>query len=416
MRALRKAQSRGRRLRAGALSLLFIGPCTPAFSQTRLTDVGGTVHLVNADLATLESQIVRKDLPCEVKPADPVLGFDLRFHAGYDVTIPLKELAGVENMLTMLFRVTPEQRKDEPVYFIQHVRVPSIQEDAGGEATLGGMFDLGEGKYHVDWMMRDRSERVCSFYWDSKAELSSRDKEIQMEIAAGVVENSAFDQFVEDPPVRRAEGRLLNVKVVVNFAPQNQNSSAMRPIDTLALVTLMRRIAREPRFGKFSVVAFNMQEQRVIYRQSSSERINFPALGEAIREVKPGLVDMKLLANEHGEVDFLVDLIKTEMSAADRPDALIFAGPKALLDDGLPKDQLKPVAEGVDYPVFYLNYNINPQAIPWRDSIGNAIRVFGGTEFTVTRPRDLWFAVSDMVTRIVESNQGRGLETPLSPQ
>jgi hypothetical protein len=409
MIALRRAESRGRWLLAGAFIVLpHLG------AQTRLMDIGSSVHLVNADLATLESQMIRKDLPCEVKPTDPVLGFDLRFHTGYDVTVPLKELAGSENMLTMIFRVTPEQRKDEPVYFIQHVRVPAIEENAGGEAALNGMFDLGEGKYHVDWMMRDRSERVCSHYWDSKAELSAREKEIQMEIASGAVENSEFNQFVEDPPVHRAGGRLLNVKVLVNFAPQNQESSAMRPIDTLALVTMMRRITREPRFGRFSVVAFNIQQQSVIYRQESADRISFPALGEALRSVKPGLVHLSLLANEHGEVEFLVDLIKNEMSSPDRPDAIIFAGPKALLDDGVPKEELRPVAESVDFPVFYLNYNTIPQVIPWRDSIGNAIRVFGGTEYTISRPRDLWFAVSEMVSHIVELNQGKDNEVPAS--
>ena len=286
-----------------------------AFGQVQLADVGGTVHLINADLAILESQVERQDLPCEVKPADPVLGFDLRFHTGYDVTIPLKELAGEENLLIMHVRVTPEDHPDDAVYFVQHVHVPEIEENAGGEATLGGIFDVGEGKYHIDWMMRDRTERVCSDYWDTEAELSSRDKQIEMEIAPHHIQRSSYDQFSEDPPVQRNPGPLLNVKVLVNFAPQNQNSSAMRPIDTLALVTMMRRISREPEFGKFSVVAFNMQERRVVYRQGSADRIDFPAIGRAIKDITPGVIDMKLLANKHGEVEFLVDLIKQEMSA-----------------------------------------------------------------------------------------------------
>jgi len=382
--------------------------CLPCGAQTQLLGVGTNVHLVNDDMAMLEAQIPRKDLPCEVKPADPVLGFDLRFHAGYDVTVALKELAGAENLLTMLFRVTPEADPEKRVYFTQSIRVPEIEEDAKGEATLGGVFDLGEGKYHVDWIMRDRQNHVCAFFWDSKAELSARDKEIEMTIAANTVEATQSEQFLEDPPVRRESGRLLNVKVMVNFAPQNQNSSAMRPIDTLALVTMMRRITREPRFGKFSVVAFNIQEQRVLYRQSSSDRIDFPALGKSIKDIEPGVLDLKLLANKRGEVEFLTDLIKAEMAGSDRPDALIFAGPKYIVTEGSPEDELK-AADTVDYPVFYLNYNLSPAITPWRDSIGRAIRVFGGKEYALNRPRDLWFAVTEMVSRIVELKQGPGL-------
>ena len=42
-------------------------------------------RIINTDMAVLEAQDVRKDLPCTVTPDKPVLGFDLRFHAGYDV-------------------------------------------------------------------------------------------------------------------------------------------------------------------------------------------------------------------------------------------------------------------------------------------------------------------------------------------
>jgi hypothetical protein len=377
-----------------------------ARAQSQLAGSGGNaLHMMNTDLAVLEAQDVRKDLPCTVTPAKPVLGFDLRFHAGYEVNIPLKDLAGSENKLTILFRVIADNHKDDPVYFVQHVHVPSIEDDAKGEATLGGIFDLGEGNYHVDWLMRDRSERVCSFYWDSEALLPPKDKQIALEMAPGTIRRSQEEQFVEDPPIERAPstGSPLNIKVLVNFAPQNFDSPALRPMDTVALVSILRRISREPQFGKFSLVAFNIQEQRVLYRQSSSERIDFPALGHALESVKLGTVDMKRLAQKHGDTDFLTELIKKEMSAPDHPDALVFAGPKIMLDAAVPQETLTPIATDVDYPVFYMNYILNPNAVPWKDSISRAVKVFRGTEYTISRPRDLWYSVTEMVSRIVKS-------------
>ena len=379
-------------------------PGFAACAQVPLAAVGTRVQLNNSDLAVLEAQEVRKDLSCTVNPVKPTLGFDLRFHGGYDINVLLSDVAGSENLLTILARVTWEGRKDDPVYFVQQVSVPKLPEDAKGEAVLGGLFDLGEGKYHVDLLMKDRSERVCSFYWDAEAVLADRDKEIQPAIAAGAIERAQYEQFKEEPPVERAPGKPLNIKILVNFAPQNASLSSLRPIDTLALVTVLRRLSREPQFGRFSVVAFNVQEQRILYRQSSAERIDFPALGRAIQGVEPGKMDLKLLAQKHGEVSFLADLIKKEI-ANDHPDALIFAGPKVLLDDSVPEEDLKPLASDVTYPVFYMNYNLNPLATPWRDAIGKAIRNFQGTEFNISRPRDLWFAVSEVVSRIVKLNQ-----------
>ena len=366
-----------------------------------------TVRIFNSDAAILESQEARKDLPCVVTPVKPVLGFDMKFHSGYDVTVPLKELAGAENLLTMVFRVAASNRPDDATYFSQRVTVPSIEENAKGDAYLQGGFDLGEGKYHVDWLMRDRTERICSGFWDVDAEIPIKDKTIALEIAPGVVQSSEKEPFKQEPPVQRTdlEGPL-NVKVIVNFAPQNSESATLQPLDTNALVSILRSIAREPKIGKFSIVAFNMQEQRVIYRQDDASQIDFPALGEALNGLNLGTVDLKRLSQKHGDTEFLADLIAKEMKPAERTDAVIFAGPKVMLDARVPQDALKAVGEP-SYPVFYMNYNLNPQSNPWRDAIGGAVKYFKGLEYTISRPRDLFNAWSDIVSRIVKSKTGR---------
>lgn len=363
--------------------------------------------MLGSDMAVLESGEVRTDLPCTVKPMEPVLSFDLKFHAGFDVTIPMRELAGNENLLTILFRVTPAIDMDNPTFFVQRVRVPKIEEDAKGEATIQGFFNLGEGSYRVDWLMRDRAERVCATNWNAEAALSVRDKQMGLALAPGMVARAETDFFGEEPPVARIPQNPISVKVLVNFAPSNPAAPQMRPVDTLALVSILRSIARDPRIGKFSVIAFNVQEQRVVYRQDGSDRIDFPAMGEALESIKYGTVDASRLAVKNGATDFLTQLIQQEAASAEQPDALIFAGPKVYLNAALPDEPLKALEAEVECPVFYLNYNLNPQAAPWRDSIGQAVKRLHGTEFTISRPRDLWNSTSEIVSRIVKSKQAR---------
>ncbi len=372
-------------------------------------------NIFNTDLAVLESGEQRKDLPCTVTPSKPTLGFDLKFHAGYQVTVPLKELAGSENALSIVFRVSADSGRDEPAYFTQHLRVPPLEEDAKGDAYLQGAFDVGEGSYHIDWLMRDRTERVCSSSWDTEAALGSRDRPMSLAIAPEAVQRSDGEDFKEEPPVQRASpdpalhvAPPLNVKVLVNFAPQNSLSAALQPLDTTALVSILRTISRDPRIGKFSIVAFNMQEQKVIYRQDDASRIDFPALGTALTRLNLGTVDLKRLSDKHGDTEFLTTLVRKEMTAApqDHPDALVFAGPKILLDTNPPEEALKDGAD-IDFPVFYMNYNLNPQAVPWKDAISHTVHFFRGYEYTISRPRDLWFAVSEMVSKIVKSRNGR---------
>ncbi len=388
-----------------AVSSLLLCGSVSLHAQLALTGSGPgiAVRIFNTDMAVLEAGESRKDLPCSVINNKPVLGFDLRYHAGYEVSIPLRELAGTENLLTILFRVTLDQRKDEPLYFTQRLRVPSIDENATGDAYLQGTFDIGEGKYHVDWLMRDRAERVCSSYWDLEAALPPKDKEISLVMPAGAIQAADREQFKEEPPVmRQQEETPLNVKVLINFAPQNSRSATLQPLDTSALVSILRSISRDPRIGKFTIIAFNLQEQKVVYRAENAERIDFPALGESLAALNLGTVDLKRLSQKHGDTEFLTNLIRREVASPDnKPDAVVFAGPKAMLDENIPQESLKEIGN-LNYPVFYMNYNLYPQAVPWNDSIGKAVKFLKGYEYTISRPRDLWFAVSEMVTRIVK--------------
>lgn len=378
----------------------------PSLAQTLLA--GGMFRLFTSDAAVLEAQENRKDLPCVVTPTKPSLGFDLKFHSGYEVSIPLKELAGQGNQLTMIFRVIPEANPDEPIVFSQRMSVPEIDADAKGDAFLQGTFLVGEGKYHVDWLMRDRGEQVCSSNWQIEATLPPKDKDMALDITASAVLPVDTEPFKEEPPVERAQVETpLNVKVMVNFAPQNALSATLQPLDTNALVSILRNVAREPRIGKFSIVAFNMQEQRVIYRQQGASQIDFPALGEALRSINLGTVDLRRLGQKHGDTEFLTNLISHEIKDdQEKPDAVIIAGPKVMLDDSVSQESLKQIGD-LAYPVFYMNYNLNPQAVPWRDAIGSAVKYLKGAEFTITRPRDLFFAWSEIIGRIVKSKFGR---------
>ncbi len=112
-----------------------------------------------------------------------------------------------------------------------------------------------------------------------------------------------------------------------------------------ALTAILRNISRDPRIGKFTIVAFNLQEHRVVYRQDNAEKIDFPALGEALDSINPGTVDLKRLGQKHGEAEFLTKLIQDEVATARPPDAVVFAGPKALLDESVPAESLRQIGD-----------------------------------------------------------------------
>ncbi len=398
-----------RQLVLWAIVFFFLFCCrTPAQQIMGESGAGDDVRLIQTDLAALELDENRKDLPCNVTPVrKATLGFDLHMHAGYGVTIPLRELAGDGNRLTIIFRVTPQQESAQPVFFTQYFRVPPIEADARGETYLEGSFDMGEGVYKVDWLMRDVSERLCTYHWEVEATLPERDKDIALTLAPGEVAVSRYEVFEEDQPVTRASpDNGINVKVLVNFAPPNPNAAVLQPLDRNALLSIVRNIARDPRISKFTLVAFNLQERRVIFRQDEASRIDYEGLRAALESLNLGTIDVGRLSQRNGEALFLAELLQREVTEAKGVDAIVFAGPKALLSQNVSSEDLRKIGP-LPFPLFYLNYNLFPEVIPWRDAIGNVVRFFKGTEYTITRPRDMWRAVGEMISRIWQNKNER---------
>ena len=259
---------------------LFFCVVSPVFSQVMLRpdDSGQLVHPLPSDVVILESDESRKEIPCTVTPRKSELGFDLRFHSGYDVTVPLRELSGQGGTLSIIFRVAPDEDRNHATYFVQHFHVPPIDEEAKGEALLDGSVDVGEGTYHVDWLMRDQAEHICSASWTTEASLAPKDKPISLFIHPKEVLQSASEPFVNDSVARAniaAPDDALNLKLLVNFAPQNFNSAALQRTDTEALVSILKAIERDPHVAHIALVAFNIQEGKIVYRQDAADSIDF---------------------------------------------------------------------------------------------------------------------------------------------
>src|SRR5437016_4105395 len=83
-----------RATKAVPLVLVAALPILPALRAQAPMGTGASINLYNSDLAVMEAGDPRKDLGCTVTPVKPQIGFDLRFHSGYEVTVPLRELVG----------------------------------------------------------------------------------------------------------------------------------------------------------------------------------------------------------------------------------------------------------------------------------------------------------------------------------
>jgi hypothetical protein len=368
------------------------------YGQARLTLPSGGI-LLPSDQAVLSDTNNRRDLRCNVSPKKPQIGMDLRFFSGYVLTIPLEEIAGDGGRLRVLSRVTPVAKPQNAILLADRLSVPPLDSNANGEAEIRGGFMVGPGHYQVDLLIKDDRERVCSAHWDVNAKLENDFESVPLDIASDTVEAIPSDSFSETMPVARDREHALYAKVLVNFSP-GPGQTTLNSKDLNAITHILRGIVREPRFRRFSLVAFSMEEERIFYQQEPAPRIDFPSLGAAVKVVRTGTIQFDHLRVPQSATAFLTRLLSGELGRQQpAPDAIIVVSPKIYLDEDLSRERLAALGFPA-CPVFYLNYNPSPHRHPWRGVIGKALQVYRALDYSITTPKDLGAALRGIASHL----------------
>jgi hypothetical protein len=387
------------RLRAWLLLVsLAAGLRVPVHAQIL---VGPEVWPVPTDAATFPHGNLRNKLPCKALPVKPQVGFDLRFHSGYTVTIPLRKLSGAGHRFRLLTRVTPVARPQAARYFADWFSVPPLQSGLHGEASVDGKFVLGPGRYTVDWIMREGAGRVCSDHWRLEAKAPDWLEQGVTPVAPNLITEYPKDPFTRASPAKRvSQDRPLHVKLLVNFSPSDASGVTLKSWEIRAIVSIMRSVTREPQFGRFSLVAFSTSEERILFRQNDVLAIDFQTLGKVVNGLSFGTIDYERLTDPMSEARFLGGLLTEEARGREGPkDAIIIIGPKVMTDKKNLRQTLRSTV-GPSCPIFYLNYNSDPRRNPWRDALSAALKVYRGFEYAIAKPRDLASALGDMRSRL----------------
>jgi hypothetical protein len=288
-------------------------------------------QLHQTDLAVLQSDEFRDDVPCKVTPVKPAFRFDLRFHADYTVFVPLRNLAPGGEQLLVWSRITPIADRADEALMAYRLNVPAIPEDAKGWGSFAGGFALGPGRYRVDWLMRDRQGRYCSSHWQADARLAGGERDLPIGLPPNAV--AALD---EEPRAGRATrvsggGDALHVKILLNVAPSDTSRTFLDRGELELLGSLLQNVGREPRFHSFTLVAFNIHTQKIIHRQENVSRIDIPSLGAAIEKGDAGTINYQSLLDPRSESKFIARVLTDELGAGmPQPDVVLVAGAESV--------------------------------------------------------------------------------------
>jgi hypothetical protein len=326
---------------------------------------------------------------CSFAASKAVLGIDLRFHTGFSVALPLNRLLGDARAIRVVLRVTPLSAPDRQVFFSMLAAVPALDRDAKGNVELSGEYVVGPGRYAVDYVV-SLGDVACRDQWRIEAKTKGPFDRIPLAIAADSAAELPSDPF--DDPGRSAPrpSRSMYAKVLVNFAPAGVDSTILDSEDVRVIAAILRSVSHEPRFGRFSVVAFSSDQERVLHRQGIASKIDFGALGRALRGLPSGVVSLRQMQDPRSTTRFLENLLAEELRPAEEPpDAVVVISPKLSLDEKLADRELAERGR-VPCPVFLLSYNPQPIEDPWEGALARAVKkAYRGFEYTITSPHDL---------------------------
>jgi hypothetical protein len=342
-----------------------------------------------------------KPLHCEVIPVLARLSFSFRFQTGYVVRMPLKQYAGPGHHWNILMRVTPVGGA-EPFYLGSYTRLRNVPK-TNAQGEFGGAYQVGEGRYAVDWMLADDLNRACRKSWKVEAKLDPRERSLKLGMTPNTVGPLTFRRWSpqNDEGDVHPIGRLT---VLLHAAPLFPRSLRFRTQDRLLLVGSLAALLEALPARSVRVVVFNLDQQKELFRQDDLTPDSFDQVAQSTTNLQLQLVDYRVLQNRRGHVSLLADLIKQELEATQPADKVIFLGPTSRFYDKVPDVSLEPHAASAPQ-FFYFEYKpYLAREASFPDSVAMAIRKMKGKTMLIHSPDEFARAIKEVETQAGSRN------------
>lgn len=356
--------------------------------------------LATADEAERSNQLFEHGTPggrlaCTIYRRIPTIDFAFRFDAGFIVHYPVRQFRGRKSVVDIITRVTPEG--GVPVFFGEVIKLPAFPPKGNvgaNQIECSGGFSVGEGRYQVAVLTVDDLGRSYQKRWSITAVRSRGKQEVPEAIPAHTVRPIQLLPW---------DGKLdlgatgIRVTVLMDVAPINPYVFKMRAWDRSFLMASLSSVLQQTPCAAVRLIAFNLQQQREVFRQDHFDASGFLQLSKAIGDLELRTISAHTLQNRLGWMDLLARLSNQEVAAPDRSDVVIFLGPATLWDGKVPQEMLKS-SETASPRFVYFEYF--PQ---WRggrefaDSIEYLTKARQGTVFKIHSPGELAQAIQKML-------------------
>lgn len=342
------------------------------------------------------------DIDCKTQTFPAFLDFALRFEAGFVTACDLNQFSGKPAALALYIRVVSADGKHH--VFGDRMNLPAISDARKAklnwrkfhqDVEFSGAVALGEGRYKLDILLVDDQNRSHRKSWSLNVSARGKEKQVQPAIAANSV------SAISTPPwqgARRPVDDERQLTVLLDAAPLIHSSLKLRAWDRAFLLGSLSSLLRQAGAGKVRVIAFNLDQQREIFREDNFDDAAFRRLAIALQNLELGSVSYKTLQSGDGWANLLVKLVNSEISDRDPSDAVIFLGPNSRILDKISPDAIRARAD-IGQRLFYFEYFFRV-GYEFPDTIHHLTSACRGTVFKMHSAADLAASIAKLQRRL----------------
>lgn len=339
-------------------------------------------------------------LQCEIRPMSPQLDFAFRFQAGYVTWIPMKQYSGRGHYWITVMRIRPDAGDRKSVYLAGREDLPDIPSTRQVFRTAGA-FLVGQGGYHIDWLLYDDQSRVCRKSWHFDAKLTRADRNVKLLVTPNTVGPVTMGGNTRD--AAPDDARRIRITILLHVAPLNFRRNRLSWWDRALLMSTLASLLDNVPTQSIRVVAFNLDQQRELFRDDDFKPQSYMRLYALLDSVQLGTVDYRVLKNPSGHVALLKSIVDREFAATPSSDAIVFLGPGSRYESRkLPEDAV--FAESPSSPkLFFFRYETYGPWTSFAEPISLAVKQLGGKTIAIRTPGEFATAIKTLKSSEAEA-------------
>lgn len=262
-------------------------------------------------------------LACRLERYAPRLSFTFRFWTGFQAVMDGKQFVGDGNRMILFFRVTPLQTGARAAYFFQDLPLPKVPAGNNVDVWMGGGFNVGEGRYQVEWLLSDQQGRVCRNTW----KVSTPRTKAKVAIPAYTAAPLGLERW---PGLAAKDASGGRVTILMHAAPlyRRRYLAKLSPYDRSVLLSSLTSVLDQTKFKSARVVVFDTLGRRVLFRSEEFTPRDYFRLYQVLETADYSTISAKTLTDGPTEPQLIAQLLREEMALERKSEALVFLGPE----------------------------------------------------------------------------------------